>query len=173
MDCMSLIGNEPVELSPALACLKNEHIMLTKQMTDFYQLSVKIQQGQMEGLAASLRELYEKVTAFIKDLEPHSEKEETILFEAMAQYIGKENGPLAVMEYEHEQARINLKNFMKKMANRDSMSKEQIDESCEYAKNAYLVLRDHFMKEETVLFPMAERLLSEGEKQRIAERFGL
>ncbi|WP_338151918.1 hypothetical protein [Mesobacillus campisalis] len=37
-------------------------------------------------------------------------------------------------------------------------------------KQAYYTLVDHFSKEENVLFPMAERMLTEAEKQELAER---
>lgn len=35
---------------------------------------------------------------------------------------------------------------------------------------AHHILDEHFMKEENVLFPMAERLLSDGEKEELFAR---
>ncbi|MEW9033949.1 MAG: hemerythrin domain-containing protein [Planifilum fimeticola] len=35
---------------------------------------------------------------------------------------------------------------------------------------AVQILTDHFMKEENVLFPMAERILSDAEKEELLER---
>ncbi|WP_257985059.1 hemerythrin domain-containing protein [Bacillus sp. T33-2] len=53
----------------------------------------------------SFKRLPPAVEKFLSDLEPHSEREEGVLFEMMASYIGRESGPIAVMEYEHDQVK--------------------------------------------------------------------
>jgi regulator of cell morphogenesis and NO signaling len=37
-------------------------------------------------------------------------------------------------------------------------------------KSAYLILTEHFAKEENVLFPMAERMLSDDEKEKLYQK---
>ncbi|MEB3025902.1 hemerythrin domain-containing protein, partial [Parvimonas sp. M13] len=66
-------------------------------------------------------------------------------------------GPIAVMEYEHEQAKRFLNRFLE-------------DGFPDYLQSAVEVLLQHFQKEEQVLFPMAQKLLNEEEKQELLEK---
>ncbi|WP_416384100.1 hemerythrin domain-containing protein, partial [Parvimonas sp. M13] len=61
------------------------------------------------------------------------------------------------MEYEHEQAKRFLNRFLE-------------DGFPDYLQSAVEVLLQHFQKEEQVLFPMAQKLLNEEEKQELLEK---
>jgi regulator of cell morphogenesis and NO signaling len=50
------------------------------------------------------------------------------------------------------------------------VSSQAAVELASYVINAYSILTEHFMKEENVLFPMAERLLSDEEKEELAQK---
>ena len=102
--------------------------------------------------------------SFSTNLEFHSVREEDILFRMMEVYLGKNGGPIAVMEYEHEQANGFINTFLSKTENQ-SLTPEEIIENTNLIKDAYHTLLDHFMKEEQVLYPMAEKLFSEEEKE--------
>jgi regulator of cell morphogenesis and NO signaling len=52
----------------------------------------------------------------------------------------------------------------------DEVSSKAAVELASYVINAYSILTEHFMKEENVLFPMAERLLSDEEKEELAQK---
>ena len=107
--------------------------------------------------------------SFSTNLEFHSAREEDILFRMMEVYLGKNGGPIAVMEYEHEQANGFINTFLSKSENH-SLTSEEIIESSNLIKDAYHTLLDHFMKEEQILYPMAEKLFSEEEKELFKQR---
>jgi len=166
--CMSgIMGGSSQPLSPALKQLFNEHGPLRKQMEELYVMAQEIKGTEEQS---GLQELHEKVKHFVGELDPHSEREEGFLFPMMANYIGRETGPIAVMEYEHDQAKMNLQLFLdgySSLAGHADQAK--MDELAGYAIQAYMILTDHFMKEENVLFPMAEKMLSEQEKETLLE----
>ena len=107
--------------------------------------------------------------SFSTNLEFHSAREEDILFRMMEVYLGKNGGPIAVMEYEHEQANGFINTFLSKTENQ-SLTPEEIIENTNLIKDAYHTLLDHFMKEEQILYPMAEKLFSEEEKELFKQR---
>jgi regulator of cell morphogenesis and NO signaling len=84
----------------------------------------------------------------------------------MGVYIGTTSGPIAVMEYEHDQAKANIGEFLGK-AESGLASTEETKKTAELIQNAYFILTEHFSKEENVLFPMAERMLTEEEKEEL------
>ncbi|GAB7388134.1 hypothetical protein BSNK01_19710 [Bacillaceae bacterium] len=168
-------GGGAVSLCPALEQLRREHMPLRQQMEDFYKEAQGIgRDPQVDDWQGRIRELREKVARFASDLDPHSEKEENFLFPMMAKYIGREAGPIAVMEYEHEQAKKNLEMFLEKSERLSQpLGQQQATELAAYAVRAYNILADHFTKEEHVLFPMAEQILSQGEKEELAAKIGV
>jgi regulator of cell morphogenesis and NO signaling len=156
--------------------LINEHPSLLAKMAEFNQMVHNFETNDsIENWNDAINQLHEKITIFIAELEPHSNREEDILFEMMVKYIGREGGPIAVMEYEHNTAKLNLKEFMDKAtavknAN-EPISKENALSILRHLKIVYMTLTDHFMKEENILFPMAEQMLSDEEKQELARQF--
>ncbi|MDN3014961.1 hemerythrin domain-containing protein [Paenibacillus sp. BSR1-1] len=166
--CMSAFGGmEQAELSEGLKQLKGEHPPLLAQLEGLYTLTQKIDQ-EIE-LEMNFNELITKVNEFKAALDPHSEREEGILFPMMGAYIGTTSGPIAVMEYEHDQAKANIKEFLEKSLNVPSTFSE-MKTLAELIQNAYFILTEHFTKEENVLFPMAERMLSDEEKLELLSK---
>ncbi|WP_247747350.1 hemerythrin domain-containing protein [Alkalihalobacillus sp. BA299] len=169
LGCMSgMMINEVGEFCPGLEQLKKEHIPLTKQMENFYELAQTIEEDETVATKENLQQLYTQVKEFVSQLEPHSEREEGVLFEMMVGHIGRETGPIVVMEYEHDQAKNYLRRFLSETDQLGSkVEPNEIRTIANYAASAYLILSDHFMKEENVLFPLAEQLLSPEEKQEL------
>jgi len=81
----------------------------------------------------------------------HAGLEEELLFTALESHLGKE-GPLAVMRAEHKELETVLERIE---------DAETIGEAEAYVRQALTIARDHFHKEEVVLFRIAEQLLSE------------
>ena len=73
------------------------------------------------------------------------------------------------MEYEHEQANGYISKFLSN-AKDGSKSDEEMIQNSELIKYAYNTLVDHFMKEEQVLYPMAEKLFSDEEKGQLKQK---
>ncbi|KZE97688.1 Iron-sulfur cluster repair protein YtfE [Geobacillus stearothermophilus] len=165
-------GPEGVKLCAGLAQLKQEHGPLRAQMEQVLAAAEAIGQGADDrNWRGPLADLREKVESFVAVLDPHSEREEGVLFPMMAKYIGRTTGPIAVMEYEHEQAKARLSMFLEKTAHLlETVDSEQALTLAGAVVEAHHILDEHFMKEENVLFPMAERLLSDGEKEELFAR---
>jgi regulator of cell morphogenesis and NO signaling len=167
--CMSAFGGmEPVKLCEGLAQLKSEHPPLLEKLDRLYELTQNIEKEI--DLDNTFQKLITDVRVFISELEPHSEREEGVLFKMMENYIGKSTGPIAVMEYEHDQAKMFIGTFLDKSTNSEILS---TDDQIKYAgliKNAYFTLTEHFAKEENILFPMAEKMLSNIEKDELLAR---
>jgi regulator of cell morphogenesis and NO signaling len=168
-------SNAQVTLSEPLAQLKREHGPLREQMDAFARAAADIGMDQEKtDWSRQLAELKEMVDAFVQKLDPHSEREEGTLFPLMAKYIGRQVGPIAVMEYEHELAKNNLKTFGEAVEQvKEQVDAERAKEIASYALQAHSVLTDHFMKEENVLFPMAENMLSAEEKEELSRALAL
>jgi regulator of cell morphogenesis and NO signaling len=87
----------------------------------------------------------------------------------MANYIGRDMGPIAVMEYEHNQAKAHISYFLEHTKTiAEDITLEKTKELAQHVINAYNILTDHFYKEENVLFPMAEQMLTAEEKTELA-----
>lgn len=165
--CMSSFGGmSPVELSKGLYQLKSEHPPLLAQLEGLFILTQQIKEDS--SIDNSFEELIIKVNEFKAALDPHSEREEGVLFPMMGVYIGTTSGPIAVMEYEHDQAKAKIHEFLEK-AN-SSITVEEKKNLSDLVKNAYFILTEHFAKEENVLFPMAERMLSNEEKEELYKK---
>lgn len=165
--CMSAFGGIPsVELSKGLKQLKEEHPPLLVQLDGLYKLTQLIEQKSETEL--HFAELITKVIEFKDALDPHSEREEGVLFPMLGVYIGTTSGPIAVMEYEHDQAKAQICEFLTK-AVKSSAVREKIELSG-LIKNTYFILTEHFSKEENVLFPMAERMLTDEEKEELYQK---
>ncbi|AIE61618.1 hemerythrin domain-containing protein [Bacillus methanolicus] len=166
-----MLQNGSVALCPALQQLVAEHGPLNEEKQALFDAAKQIgNNDEQSNWKEELLQLREKVTLFLSHLDPHSEREEGVLFPMMSKYIGNTTGPIAVMEYEHDQAKRNIAAFLEKTKMLDEeVNKEEAKELASYVINAYLILTEHFMKEENVLFPMAEQMLSDEEKEELAK----
>src|SRR4051812_844446 len=95
-----MFGNDPVTLSEGLNKLVSEHVPLRNSLETLFSLCKQVVKEQGDPFEALIKEVKE----FTTNLDYHSEREETILFRMMEVYLGKNGGPIAVMEYEHEKA---------------------------------------------------------------------
>ena len=102
----------------------------------------------------------------------HHQKEEGVLFVEMeAQGFPREGGPIAVMLSEHEQARAftrALKSAAERWHAGDATAQAEVTRN---AHGYVSLLGDHIYKEDNVLYPMADQLLSPEDQERMAETF--
>jgi iron-sulfur cluster repair protein YtfE (RIC family) len=166
--CMSAFGGIPAaDLSAGLEQLKGEHPSLLKKLEELKSLTEQIEKSY--NTEQAFAELKTNVENFKAELDPHSEREEGVLFPMMGKYIGTVSGPIAVMEYEHEQAKSSIQTFLTKTET-DQLSMDEMKYLAGFVTNAYNILTEHFSKEENILFPMAEKMLSEKEKEELYNR---
>lgn len=167
-NCMSaMMGNGTIQLSEGLKRLKEEHPPLLNMLDELLELCSKIAQVQDQAV---FTQLINKVQEFMNELDPHSQREEGVLFRMMETYLGVGVGPIAVMEYEHDRAKGFIGNFLEKAKQTEPMTNEEMIENAGLIENAYYTLVDHFAKEEKVLFPMAENMLTGEEKSELLKR---
>jgi uncharacterized protein len=97
----------------------------------------------------------------------HNRKEEDHLFPLLeARGLPRTGGPLGVLLGEHEQAKSELARFAK--AAEAYASGDDVLPALRKAFTGYAgVLRDHFWKENDILFPMARRILDEDDHRRV------
>ncbi len=155
------------ELSAGLEQLKEEHAPLLKQLEEIKSLSEQVDQEQnIEETYANLKTQVERLK---EDMDPHSKREEGVLFPMMGEHIETNSGPISVMGYEHQKAYSTINTFLKKAEN-DQQSADDMKYSAGFLKDAYNILSEHFLKEENILYPIAEKVLSEEEKAELSNR---
>jgi hemerythrin-like domain-containing protein len=102
----------------------------------------------------------------------HHRKEEGVLFKALARNgFSEQSGPVAVMLSEHEQGRLftrGMRRAAERLAAGDAAARaEVIQNALGYAG----LLRQHILKEDRILFPMAERAIPAADQARVTEDF--
>ena len=135
-----------------------------------------LEQGaQRLGSGADMpKDFFVEAAEFIRGFadDTHHRKEEGVLFKAMAQYgFSPDAGPVAVMLSEHEEARRytqSLTEAAEKLQRGDLSARE---DGIMYALAYIRHLRQHIMKENNILFPMADRVIPADEASRIEAGF--
>lgn len=102
----------------------------------------------------------------------HHRKEEGVLFKALVHNgVSDSTGPVAVMLAEHEQGRKYIKAMRtaaEEMEKGDSSAAGRVIEN---ARGYIALLRQHIMKEDNILFPMADRVIPVNEQEKVGEDF--
>ena len=111
----------------------------------------------IEPLASNAKweEAGQALLAFVGAQERHLEREERVLFPAMEQTHGSPLGPVRMMRVEHEGVRALLAETAAALSRRDQR------ELAAVMQTLRTVLQEHCLKEESVLYPMADVLLAE------------
>jgi hemerythrin-like domain-containing protein len=103
----------------------------------------------------------------------HHGKEEAHLFPALeAQGFPREGGPTGVMLHEHEQGRAHVRSMDENIEAAAAGDAAALKRFAEHAHAYVSLLREHIYKEDHVLFPLADRTLSEDAQQALSAAFG-
>jgi len=92
---------------------------------------------------------------FEQAMQRHFSAEETVLFPAFEQRTGMRMGPTQVMRAEHAQMRLLLEAAEGSLAARDA------EDYSGNAETLLIMMQQHNMKEENVLYPMCEQTLAD------------
>ena len=98
-------------------------------------------------------EANEKFLAFANETLRHFKKEEEALFPAFENATGMTQGPTQVMRYEHEQVRGLIGNMAQ------AIEKSDKDAALSLSESMMILLQQHNMKEEQMLYAMCDRQL--------------
>lgn len=172
------IENIAIVQSDPIAVLKYEHQMAllrleTIERTLQYLESLP-RDSASERIELEQARLKEGVISLERVIDHHFHKEEEALFPVLAEYIGKEHGPIELMLYEHNQLRSTFCGWRKSVSDlcdnigpkRDSILRFVTTSGYE----AIQLLRLHIRKENQILFEICEASLSSDEKKEIAKK---
>jgi hemerythrin-like domain-containing protein len=129
----------------------------------------KINHQIQQGSAADLRDI-EDMLEFLKIFvdKCHHGKEEGILFPAMVQLgMQRHNGPIAVMLSEHQQGREYIQQMQESIKDGTVNNDTFIEATTSYI----ILLRNHIAKENNILFPISDEMLSESMQVNILNDF--
>jgi len=101
---------------------------------------------------------------FAEDTLGHFEKEEKTLFPVFEEITGSKEGPTNVMRYEHEQ--------MRDLIGRLASAAEEKDKDAylSIAESLMILLQQHNMKEEQMLYAMCDRVIPPQTKEETVEK---
>ena len=108
---------------------------------------------------ATAKEAYE---LFAGETERHFQMEERVMFPEFEQKTGMTEGPTAMMRHEH----IQMRNLIKDMA--AAIEAKDKDKFFGNSETLMILMQQHNMKEEQMLYPMAQQHLS-AESERIVD----
>lgn len=97
----------------------------------------------------SLKNVKTQAALLAAALTGHAQLEEELLFQKLETHIGQ-GGPLAVMRMEHNQIEENLSRLP---------DLDTLEDARRVLLQTVKVAREHFAKEEQILYPLAERTL--------------
>jgi iron-sulfur cluster repair protein YtfE (RIC family) len=92
-------------------------------------------------------------TRFERAMLCHFAREEDVLFPAFEQATGHTQGPTAVMRMEHEQMRALLGSLS------TAVQKDDQRRFLDYSESLMLLIQQHNMKEEQILYPMCDQVV--------------
>ncbi|WP_034295821.1 hemerythrin domain-containing protein [Herbaspirillum sp. RV1423] len=111
---------------------------------------VEAENAVLDGLWDKGARFFQEFTAMV---EQHFAMEEKILFPAIEAATGNASGPTEIMRNEHEQMRRIVAMLVETIAKRD---KAAFLGQCETFN---IMVQQHNIKEESILYPMADRIL--------------
>ncbi len=145
--------------------LKNEHIKIREMLKVLDKISST---DKMD--VTRLEEAIEFVVEFAD--KRHHGKEEDLLFPEMEKAgMSKESGPIAVMLYEHNLGRSLVKAIKEGVAEYKKGNQSAKLAISDNIKKFSQLLDTHIEKENMILFPMADRIVSKDVMAELEKRF--
>ncbi|MEW6093358.1 MAG: hemerythrin domain-containing protein [Chloroflexota bacterium] len=152
----------------ATQILMEEHEVILRVIAALEKAAGRLESGQMR--AGFFLDAAEFIKGFADGC--HHKKEEGVLFVAMTAHgIPQQGGPIGVMLAEHEQGRAytrGMKEAAEKLEAGDGSAGEAVIAN---ARGYAALLRQHITKENNILFPMADRVISSTSQEKVAEDF--
>jgi hemerythrin-like domain-containing protein len=153
----------------AIDRLMEEHEVILKvlgsleTLADVLEKGERVERGTIKKYAELLRNFADKC---------HHGKEEDQLFVKMIEHgFSKKDGPLAVMLQEHETGRAHVRTLMAIGEKSGPLSAEESQEVIKNARSFAELLQSHIVKEDRVLYGMAEKVIPAQEIEKMAEDF--
>jgi hemerythrin-like domain-containing protein len=155
--------------SKAIGALMHEHEIIVKVIDGLDRIA-----GALAPKRPADVELLRESVVFMRMFADkcHHGKEEDLLFPALvAAGVVDHGGPIGVMKSEHVQARECVNRFadaIERHARGETTARDDVVQAIDCLRRLY---PQHILKENNVLFPMAERILTEKSLVRLHEAF--
>jgi hemerythrin-like domain-containing protein len=121
----------------------------------------KFAQAEQAAADGNWEDTEAKFLIFANDTVTHFKKEEEELFPAFEAQTGSSQGPTQVMRYEHEQ----VKGLIGKQA--AAIEAKDKDAFLSLCESMMILLQQHNMKEEQMLYAMCDRVLPQETKESL------
>lgn len=105
----------------------------------------------------------QELAAFVREMERHFDMEEKVLFPKFEDRTGMTGGPTQVMRMEHEHVRGLIDDLRAAMSARDS------DQFLGVSETLLVLMQQHNMKEEGILYRMMDQIFAGEIEKLIAE----
>lgn len=157
--------------SAPLQQLMDEHVLLRRDMDVFYEIIEDIEFESGLAVIQLFTDLAKLILTFTDNLKAHSQREEEGLFPMMTRHLREDDRTIEEMEREHEKAEKHLLDFLTEAEKAGTtINENDIQWITTFAFQAHATLTQHFAKEEKMLFPLAEKLLTMDEKARLERK---
>jgi len=153
---------DPIEI------LMNEHRLIERMLKVLMVAAEQVEVVEVDS------DTFEKAIDFIRNFSDkfHHAKEEGELFPLMeSKGIPKDGGPIGMMLQEHDVGRNYVKGMDDALSKYKTGDKSQASEISRNALGFANLLAEHIMKEDNILYPMSNRVISDQEKSSLARRF--
>jgi len=149
--------------------LKHEHQVVLRVLEAAEKEVASIQKNATVHVTL-IREMVAFFRGFVDHC--HHTKEEKHLFTRMHQQGMPLNaGPLAVMRHDHEQGRACIRAIAEALPEEGRPNPEAVAKIAENLSLYISLLRAHISREDNVLYPMADRLLSHADQEALTAAF--
>lgn len=154
----------------AIQDLRMEHDAVRLPLQVLERVAQKIERDGSLDTPQHVYHLLEFFTIFVDKC--HHGKEEELLFPAMEQAgVSRDKGPIGVMLREHELGRECVQKMKAAFSRTQTGDSQAAKDFARSAGDYISLLNQHIDKENGVLFPMAERQLSEATLAELAKGF--
>lgn len=151
--------------------LREEHRVIQRMLAVLEGVAGSIERGGQPSPAALTKAL-----DFIRGFADacHHGKEEECLFPLLeARGVARQRGPIGIMLLEHEQGRTFVQAVAHALERYEQDDRAAGATIAENLRGYSQMLRSHILKENEVLFPLADRLLSDDDHKGLLEKFEL
>lgn len=149
--------------------LTEEHRVIEQVLGCLEEMAAEAQAaGRLDGTAAR------QAVDFFRNFADrcHHGKEEAHLFPMLeSQGVAHEHGPIGRMLYEHKRGREFLQGAVEAIPGAEAGQPAALARFCTQARQYVSWLRDHIAKEDHVLFPLADRILTARDQQALGNGF--
>jgi hemerythrin-like domain-containing protein len=152
-------------MNTATKNLENDHVHILR-LIDIMEVITQKEEPDIQHL----EQIVEMIKSYADGF--HHAKEENLFFPLLAtKGFSKEQGPIAVMLHEHVQGRIFVKGMSENIEKYKKGDKNALGIIYTNMRGYIALLRNHILKENNVLFKMADNILTEDDHQNLLKQF--